>query len=207
MLKTTTDTGDIGQFAVKLSRLPPPQNPTGTRSDYTLQRPQQTFRLPNGQQAVDDRKRLPSYARDATSVIVSLYETASRKASGRPRVFETHDNRSYSMTQTSYLSSSLSNHRSYASLRSQPELGLLSRPRSPFLYPARMKSLRFRRSSPVLTEGGRVDSGQNAELESAPLVSNRSSYQLHKSVQMHSCREVPRFMLFQIFRRSCIRSY
>lgn len=173
MLKTRTETGDIGQFAINPSRLPPPRKPIGTRSDYTLQRPQQTFQLPNGQQAIDDRRRLPSYVRDATSEIVSLYETASQKASSSSRVFETPDHRSYSMTQTSYSSNALSNHRSYASLRSQPELGLMPRPRSPFLYPARLKRLGFRPSSPILTEGGRVDSGQNAEPERTPYVSKQ----------------------------------
>lgn len=172
MLKTTTETGDIGQFAIKPSRLPPPRKPISTGSDYTLQRPQQTFQLPDGQQAVDHRRRLPSYARDATSEIFSLYETASQKACGSPRVLETTDHRSYSMAQTSYPSSALSNHRSYTSLRSQPELGLLPHSRSPFFYPARMKRLGFRPSSPILTEGGRVDSGQNLELERSPYVSN-----------------------------------
>lgn len=194
MLKTTTETGDIGQFAIKLSRFPP-RKPAGTGGDYTLQRPQQTFQLPNGQQVVDDRRRLPSYARDATSEIISLYETASQKASSSRRVFETLDHRSSSMTQTSYPSSALSNHCSYASLRSQPKLGLLPRPRSPFLYPARLKRLGFRPSPPILTEGGSVDSSQSAELEYTPYVSNRSSYQLHKSVQMYSIREASRFML------------
>jgi hypothetical protein len=169
MLKTTTETSDIEQSSIKPSRLPPSRKVISTRSDY---RPQQSFQLPNGQQAFDDRRRLPSYARDATSEIVSLYETASQKASSSPRVFETPDHRSYSMTQTSYSSNALSNHRSYASLRSQPELGLSPRPRSPFLYPARLKRLGFRPSSPILTEGGRVDSSQNAELERTPYVSN-----------------------------------
>lgn len=172
MLKTTTDTGDIGQFAIKPSRLLPSRKPIDTRSEYKLRRPQQTFQLPGGQQAIDDRRRLPSYARDATSEIVSLYETASQKASSSPRVFETPDHRTYSTTQTSYSSNVLSNHRSYASLRSQPELGLLPRPRSPFLYPARLKRLGFPPSSPILAEGGRIDSGQNAELDRTPYVSN-----------------------------------
>jgi hypothetical protein len=182
MLKTATETGDIGEFAIKPSRLPPTRKPTGIRSDNMLQRSQHTFQLQNGRQTVDDRRRLPSYARDATSEIVSLYETASQKASSNPRVFETPDHRSYSMTQTSYPypSNGLSNHRSYTSLRSQPELSLLPRPRSPFLYPARLKRLGLRPSSPIPTEGGRVDSSQTAEPERSPYVSD-SIYVAHSA--------------------------
>ncbi len=172
MLKTTTEIGDIGQFAIKPSRLPPSRKPIGTRSDHLLQESRQPLQLQNGQQEVDDRRRLPSYARDATSEIVSLYETASQKASSRPRVFANPDHRSYSMTQTSHSSNALSNHRSYTSLRSQPELGLLPRPRSPFLYPVRLKRLGFRSTSPIPTEGGRVDSSRNTEFERASYVSN-----------------------------------
>jgi hypothetical protein len=172
MLKTSTETGNIGQFATKPSRLPPPRKPIDIRNDYLPQRPQQTFRLQNEQQVVDDRRRLPSYARDATSEIISLYETASQKASSRPRVFEPPDNRSYSMTQTSCSSNALSNHRFYTSLRSQPELSLLSRPRPPFLYPARLKHLGFRPSSPMPTEIGTAGSDQNTELECIADVSN-----------------------------------
>lgn len=178
MLRTTTETGDIRQFAIKPSHLPPTRRPTGIQSDYMSQRLQQTFQLQNGQQAVDNRRQLPSYARDATPEIVSLYETASQKASSSPRVFETSDHRSYSMTQTSYSSNALSNHRSYTSLRSQPEPSLLPRPRSPFLCPARLKRVGFRPSSPVPTEGGRVDGGQIAEPERSPYVSD-SIYLAH----------------------------
>jgi hypothetical protein len=172
MLKTGAEIGDIGEFAIKPSRLPPTRKPTGIWSDNMLQRSQQTFQLQNGRQTVDDRRWLPSYARDATSEIVSLYETASQKASSNPRVFETPDRQSYSMTQTSYPSNALSNHCSYTSLRSQPELSLLPHPRSPFLYPARLKRLGLRLSSPIPTEGGRVDSGQTAEPERSPYVSD-----------------------------------
>ena len=180
MLKTGTEIGDIGEFAIKPSRLPPTRKPTGIRSDSVLQRSQQTFQLQYGRQTVDDRRRLPSYARDATSEIVSLYETASQKAPNNPRVFETPDHRSHSMTQTSHPSNVLSNHRSYTSLRSQPELSLLPRPRSSFLYPARLKRLGLRPSSPIPTEGGRVDSGQTVELERSPYVSD-SIYVAHSA--------------------------
>lgn len=99
-----------------------------------------------------------------------MYETASQKSGGR--VFDEPDCRSYSMTQTSYSSYTLSNHRSYASLRSQPEItGQLQRARSPFAYPARLKPPGFRPSSPALTDGGVIDYSRRTEIERGSQVS------------------------------------
>jgi hypothetical protein len=181
MLKTTTETGDIGMFSIKPSRVPQssstPRRPVGNFNDNGLQRPKPAFQ-PYGVPIVDDRRRLPSYARDAASDVLSMYETASQKSANR--IFEEPDYRSYSLTQTSYSSYTLSNHRSYTSLRGQPErnagapngaVGLLQRPRSPFAYPTRLKRPGFRPSSPALTDGGLVDYSRRAEIERYPYVS------------------------------------
>lgn len=170
MLKTTTETGEIGLFSIKPSRVPQSTNAPrrfgGTFRESPSQRPRnfQSYSTTG----VDDRRRLPSYARDASSEVISMYETASQKSAGR--VFDEPD-RSYSMTQT-YSSYSLSNHRSYASLRSQPDgNSLLQRPRSPFAYPTRLKRPGFRPSSPALTDGGEVDYSRRAEIDRMPYVS------------------------------------
>jgi hypothetical protein len=173
MLKTTTETGDIDMFSIKPSRVP---QSTGTPrrmgvgyNENLLQRSRQTFR-PFGVPIVDDRRRLPSYTMDATSEVISMYETASQKSASR--VFDDPDYRSYSMTQTSYSAYTLSNNRSYASLRSQQDgNGLLQRPRSPFAYPARLKRPGFRPSSPALTDGGVVDYSRRAEIDRTTYVS------------------------------------
>jgi hypothetical protein len=171
MLKMTTETGDIGLFSIKPPRVPQPLNSPrrigGTYRDNPPQKPRnfQPYRATD----VDDRRRLPSYARGAASEVISMYETASQKSAGR--VFDDPDYRSYSMTQT-YSTYSLSNHRSYASLRSQPEGNtLLQRPRSPFAYPTRLKRPGFRPSSPALTDGGGVDYSRRTEIERIPYVS------------------------------------
>ena len=171
MLKTTTETGDIGLFSIKPSRVQlPVNNPRricGPYNDDGMQKPRQF--QPYGVPSIDDRRRLPSYARDASSEVISMYETASQKSGGR--VFDDPDYHSYSMTQT-YSSYSLSNHRSYASLRSQPDPGgLLQRPRSPFAYPTRLKRPGFRPSSPALTDGGGIDYSRRAEIDRIPSVS------------------------------------
>jgi hypothetical protein len=171
MLKTTTETGDIGLFSIKPSRVPLPVNSprrvSAPYSDNGMRRPRQF--QPYGVPNIDDRRRLPSYARDSSSEVISMYETASQKSAGRG--FDDPDYRSYSMTQT-YSSYSLSNHRSYASLRSQPDAGrLLQRPRSPFAYPTRLKRPGFRPSSPAMTDGGAIDYSRRAEIDRTTYVS------------------------------------
>lgn len=174
MLKTTTETGDIGMFSIKPSRVPqslgtPRRQAAKFNTETGQQKPRQNFQ-PYGVPIVDDRRRLPSYSRDAASEVISMYETASQKSASR--VFDEPDYRSYSMTQTSYSSYTLSNHRSYASLRSQTDgNNQVQRPRSPFAYPTRLKRPGFRPSSPALTDGGIVDYSRRAEIERIPQVS------------------------------------
>jgi hypothetical protein len=172
MLKTRTETGDIGLFSFKPSRVPQPLNTPrrigGTYGD-SLSQKSRNFQ-PYGATGVDDRRRLPSYARDASSEVISMYETASQKSSNQ--MFDDPDYRSHSMTQA-YSTYSLSNHRSYASLRSQPEgNALFQRPRSPFAYPTRLKRPGFRPSSPAQADGGGVDYSRRAEIERIPHVSS-----------------------------------
>lgn len=167
MLKTTTETGEEGLFAIKPPRVPhSPRRIGGAYRDSPLHKPKGA--QPYEGALVDDRRRLPSYARDASSEVISMYETASQKSANRG--FDDPDYRSYSMTQT-YSTYSLSNHRSYASLRSHPESTVLQRPRSPFAYPSRLKRPGFRPSSPALTDGGGIDYSKRAEIERLPYVS------------------------------------
>lgn len=176
MLRISTETGDIGMFSIKPSRVPQSSTPrrSAAYNENGFQRPRQAFQ-PFGVPDVDDRRRLPSYARDATSEVVSMYETASQKSASR--AFDDPDYRSHSMTQTSYSAYKLSNHRSNTSLRSQQSgSGLLQRPRSPFAYPTRLKRHGFRPSSPALTDGGVIDYSRRAEIDRTPYVSLRSVY-------------------------------
>lgn len=169
MLRNTTETGDIGMFSIKPSRIPQALNsPRNNSMSYVenTQKPRHNFR-PYGVPIVDDRRRLPSYNRDTTSEVNALYESPNQRPGNRP---EDSDYRSYSMTQAS--SYTLSNHRSFASLRSQQEgNALLQRPRSPFAYPTRLRRPGVRPSSPALTDGGLVDYSRRAEIERFPHVS------------------------------------
>jgi len=168
MLRNSTETGDIGIFSIKPSRLPPSLNTSRRVTSYNEPgMPHQSFQPYGVPAGMDDRRRLPSYNRDTTSELISMYEGPSRNSR---RLFEEPDYRSYSMTQAS--SQTLSNHRSYTSLRSQPEgNALLQRPRSPFAYPTRLRRPGFRPSSPALTDGGGVDYSRRAEIDRTPYVS------------------------------------
>ena len=178
MLKTTTETGDIGLFSIKPSRLPQTSNALPRRSnggyrENDPQRPRPTF-SPYGVPIVDDRRRLPSYTRKGSSGVKSLYDSASvNSVNSSNREFEDSDYRSYSMTQAASQSTyTLSNQRSYASLRSQQDgPALVQRPRSPFAYPTRLRRPGFRPSSPALTDGGGVDYSRRAEIDRIPYVS------------------------------------
>ncbi|KAF7870115.1 uncharacterized protein EAF02_009305 [Botrytis sinoallii] len=175
MLKTTTETGDIGLFSIKPSRLPQtfnalPRRSNGGYRDIDPQRSRPAF-SPYGMPAVDDRRRLPSYTRKGSWGVKPSYDSASvNSVNSSNRGFEDPDYRSYSMTQTASQSPyTLSNQRSYASLRSQQDgSALVQRPRSPFAYPTRLKRPGFRPSSPALTDGGGIDYSRRAEIDRMP---------------------------------------
>jgi hypothetical protein len=171
MLKKTTETGDIGVFSIKPSRALQPA--IGPCSASGLQKSSQSFE-PYGVPGIDDddRRRLPSYSRDTSSDVTPMYDTMLQspvnRGIGEP------SNRSYSMTHASTLSYTLSNHKSYASLRSQQDTSgavlaggtiVVQRPKSPFAYPTRLKRPGFRPSSPALTDGGGVDYSRRAEID------------------------------------------
>jgi hypothetical protein len=184
MLKTTTETGEIDLFIAKKRFNSPRKTCIDYVEDESPLRAPQHSRYPSGalldSSGIDDRRFLPSYARDTTSEIVSMYETASQKASYTRR-YEDSDLRTYSMNQSFRSSNTLSNHRSFASL--QGECNLPQRPHSPFAYPTRLKRPGFRPSSPALTDGGGIDYARRAELERSGTVSlrHRTSHP-HRSI-------------------------
>ncbi|KAI1083016.1 hypothetical protein F5B20DRAFT_528254 [Whalleya microplaca] len=161
MLKTTTETGDIGIFSIKPV---PPSPQRGTLSEIAQLHPPP-------RRSVDDLYRQdprmkPSSNRDTTSEIISMYGTESHKSTTStlsPTSTEDIGQRSYSMTTCG--SRNLSHHKSTATLQSQASGGPLQRPRSPFPYPTRLKRPGIRPASPALTENGRVDYSRMVEID------------------------------------------
>jgi hypothetical protein len=182
MHKTTTETGDIGLFSIK-----PAHTKFPAASSYPLR-----TRIHEGdlnalidvplagvplvrRPPADDRKHLPSYnianpSGFSASKILPRCQGGHQRPSPKRRPEENMAYRTYSMTQPGHLSTTLSEHKSYASLRSQQD-SLMQRPRSPFPYPTRLKRPGFRPSSPVLADGA-VDYARRAEIERHPKASD-----------------------------------
>lgn len=175
MLKTTTETGDIGIYSIKSTPEPvssayhhslrPRPSLDGSLSTRSGLRGHQEHRRH------DDRRRLPSH-RDTTSEIISMYASDSRSSSRYGSLsppFDENGCRSYSMTTCS--SHRLPSHKSSATFQSRCSTNALQRPRSPFPYPTRLKRPGVRPSSPALTENGSVDYSRMVGIDRVSYVS------------------------------------
>ncbi|KAK8048892.1 hypothetical protein PG994_010622 [Apiospora phragmitis] len=177
MLKTTTETGDIGIFSIKPVKTSASITASSTR--HGLHGPKSQYQLPMRRSVddfrrQDDRHRLPSY-RDTTSEILSMYGSNSQSSSNSVLSHSIDDpsQRSYSMTTVG--SRHLSHNRSNNTLQSNYSGGTLQRPRSPFPYPTRLKRPGARPASPAITGPGVVDYSRMVEIDR---ISLRTGYGL-----------------------------
>ncbi|KAK0618333.1 hypothetical protein B0T17DRAFT_495959 [Bombardia bombarda] len=159
MLKTTTETGDIGLFSIKPVRSSVSfSGPIRTRPNYGENAfvRSATWDSAETQSLRDDRRRFPSY-RDTASEIISMYGSDSQRSasSSLSPHFDDIGQRAYSMTSCS--SRPFPNQNLSGPRQTQSGRGLLQRPRSPFPYPTRLKRPGVRPSSPAMTENGCVD--------------------------------------------------
>lgn len=166
MLKTTTETGDIGVFSIRpiassatFNQLPRERS---AYWDDTL-RPRRRSGSGDGRchapprtHVQDDRRRLPSY-QDAASDIISMYEPETQQPAHSllSPPFDDQGLRSYSMT--SYGSKTYSQRPPARRHHGGTMPPFLQRPRSPYPYPTRLKRPGVRPSSPALTENGNID--------------------------------------------------
>ncbi|KAI1356650.1 hypothetical protein F5Y01DRAFT_321065 [Xylaria sp. FL0043] len=184
MLKTTTETGDIGIFTIK--PIPPsPLVPRDTLSDVG-------HPYPRPRRSVDSLYRQniglrPPSHRDVPPEAFSVYGSDSLKSGTgtiSPNSTDDAGQRSYSMTTCG--SRHLSHHRSTNTLQSQGSGGShLQRPRSPFPYPTRLKRPGVRPASPAVTENGQIDYSRMVEI-------NRISYRTVHGHFKHGCSPMVR---------------
>lgn len=176
MLKTTTETGNIGLFSINsvpgMALGIPPGERIPVRNKFALHPPRYAA---HKTQSYDDRKQLPLLGRNTASEIISMYGSNSQGSVTSTPATSLHEagQRSYSMTTVG--SRHLSHNRSNATLQSQASSGPLQRPRSPFPYPTRLKRPGARPVSPAVTEGGIVDYSRMVEIDRISLVSGSDS--------------------------------
>ncbi|KAI5465989.1 hypothetical protein BGZ63DRAFT_120145 [Mariannaea sp. PMI_226] len=167
MLKTTTETGDIGLFSIRPT-LPSityhhPPRPRLSFGDVGLL-PRPHSRGVDESCTHDDRKALPS-CRDTTSEIISLYGSSTQPSFPRsfsPSIDDGH--RSYSLTTTCSPRHFPSQKSLYTS-HSVSSNGGLHRSRSPFSYPTRLRRPGARPASPAATDNGNLEYCRIIELD------------------------------------------
>lgn len=178
MLKTATETGDIGLFSIKGAVSPatyhqPPRHRPNLGDAGLLPPPRSKLHeLHEDRYSPEHHKRLRSY-RDTTSEIISLYGSDNRQYWLRsPSPALDDGQRSFSLTTCS--SRQMSSQKSSGTLQSHSSGGGgLQRPRSPFPYPTRLKRPGVRPASPALAENGGIDYTRMVELDRVSQVSWR----------------------------------
>ncbi|KAL7792932.1 hypothetical protein V8C37DRAFT_409838 [Trichoderma ceciliae] len=192
MLKTTTETGDIGIFSIRpnssSANFARPRRSKSHPRDADLLLPARSSGYDENYYChPDDHKRLRSY-RDTASEIISLYGSESQQtllSSVSPASLD-DDPRSYSMTTTS--SKRIPSQKSTGTLQSQSSGSGFQRPRSPFPYPTRLKRPGVRPASPALRENGDIDYSRMVGLDR---FSQRTIHGSYKPTYAHGSRRPP----------------
>ncbi|RYP24033.1 hypothetical protein DL765_000761 [Monosporascus sp. GIB2] len=161
MLRTTTETGDIGAFSIK-----PAMSPKRRGAFIEIGQPQ-----PPPRRSVDGAYGHYSHGRvlgscDTAPEIMSMYASDSQRSLGStlcPTSTEDFGLRSFSMTTCG--PRYMPHYGSTTTLQSQASGGHLQRPRSPFPYPTRLKRPGVQPASPALTETGHVDYSRMVEID------------------------------------------
>ena len=178
MLRNTTETGNVGQFSIKPSRVPP-----------SLPRPSKPRMTPNKQRQpgayynrVEDSstEHTSLHSRhEAAASSGSAFQNQSRPYRGSPRSPSVEDHRSYSTTKSSHVGHSLTSHHSQTNGGHGGSGGPHHlRPRSPFAYPTRLKRPGYRPSSPALSELHKQNRSQTS-LHRRPSFRTNSPSSLH----------------------------
>ena len=179
MLRNTTETGNVGQFSIKPSRVPPSlPRPSKARATPIKQREPGAYY--NKPEDSNTRQTLLPSRQDATASNCSAFQNQlprSHRAPARSPSIE--DYRSYSTTKSSYASHSLTTHHPHTNGVHGGSGGPQNlRPRSPFAYPTRLKRPGYRPSSPALSEFNKQNRSQTS-LHRRPSFRTNSPSSLH----------------------------
>ncbi|KAL8760849.1 MAG: hypothetical protein Q9184_002984 [Pyrenodesmia sp. 2 TL-2023] len=189
MLRSTTEFGDVGQFAVKPANIP---RYISTASAHPRAHQHQQARRPYTDDAVGNHlNRKRHYQNQYEQRDLSLHRNRSLRTNGSNSL--PSDQPSDSVTQSSINNRRASVHPSLLDIRPHARVG--SRPRSPYAYPSRLKRLGHRPSSPAYSELNVSDSVIKGSIQRA--YSTRTGSPLSTS----SMRRVP-----QVWNQSINRS-
>ncbi|SCN75406.1 uncharacterized protein FFB20_04841 [Fusarium fujikuroi] len=197
MLKTTTETGDLGIYSINSGLPSNTSRPPRTRVGHKrARRPARPYYDEDKYGPIrDDRRSLPSY-RDTTSEIISLYGSPGVP---HPRSFSpaSEGQRTHSLTTCS--SRRVPSFKSSGTFHSQQSNNGHQRPRSPFPYPTRLRRPGVRPSSPAVTDNGLIDHRRMVEIDRSSHRMNYSSH-MHRGYRKH--RRYPPLSLRPEFSRS-----
>lgn len=168
MLRNTTETGDVGQFSIKSSRVPTAVPRPSPASSSKVRNRSSKLRQPppyyNGNDGYDGPH---NYVLSRNGSGSSRHSQRPFRAPNQAPSFE--DYHTFSMTQSSYTSHSLTHRHPYANADHYSRTDSQDiRPRSPFAYPTRLRRPGYRPSSPALSELSRSHIQRNPGLQRIP---------------------------------------
>ena len=179
MLRNTTETGNVGQFSIKPSRVPPSlPRPSKARGTPSKQRQPGVY---YNRHEDSNTRATPLHSRQETtaSSVSGLHNQIPRPHRGPARSPSIEDYRSYSTSKSSYASHSLTTHHPHTNGGHGGLGGPHSlRPRSPFAYPTRLKRPGYRPSSPALSDFNKQNRSQSS-LHRRPSFRTNSPSSLH----------------------------
>ncbi|KAF6228214.1 hypothetical protein HO133_007944 [Letharia lupina] len=179
MLRNTTETGNVGQFSIKPSRVPP-SLPRPSKARATPSKQRQPGAYYNRDEDTNIR-HTPLHSRQETTASngPGFQNQIPRSHRGPARSPSIEDYRSYSTTKSSYASHSLTTHHPHTNGGHGGPGGPHNlRPRSPFAYPTRLKRPGYRPSSPALSEFNKQNRSQTS-LHRRPSFRTNSPSSLH----------------------------
>ena len=179
MLRNTTETGNVGPFSIKPSRVPPSlPRPPKARATPGKQRQPGAY---HNRRDDSNVRQIPLQSRQETIASNgSEFQTQiPRPHWGPARSPSIEDYRSYSTTKSSHASPSLTTRHPNVNGGHGGLVGPHNlRPRSPFAYPTRLKRPGYRPSSPALSEFNKQNRSQTS-LHRRPSFRTNSPSSLH----------------------------
>ena len=179
MLRNTTETGNVGQFSIKPSRVPPSlPRPLKGRTIPSKQR--QPGAYYNRNEDSNGRHTQYHHRQETTASSGSGSQNQiPRPHRGPARSPSVEDYHSYSIAKSPYANHGPTTHHLHINGgHGGPGGSHNMRPRSPFAYPTRLKRPGYRPSSPALSELNRQDRSQTS-LHRRPSFRTNSPSSLH----------------------------